>query len=76
MRQSIWLSCLKESIETTRDMGKLTPYLTPQGAEAKSVKKTSLTHLARIGHAFSRSWLRPFIQKHHTGTVDNVSLYS
>ena len=68
---------LKESKEPTkRAAGKITtPYLTTQRAEAKSVKKTSLTRLARIGHAFSRSWLRPFIQKYYTGTVDNVSLY-
>jgi len=49
-------------------------YLTTKRAEAEGIKEAAITDLAGIGDPFSGPWLRPLIQEHNLGTVDNVSL--
>lgn len=51
-------------------------YLATKGAKSEGVKEAALTNLASVGDSFSRPGLRPLIQEHNSGTVDNVGLDS
>lgn len=49
-------------------------YLATKRTETVWIKKASLTDFTSVCDSFSWPWLRPFIQKHHSGAVDNVGL--
>jgi hypothetical protein len=49
-------------------------YLTTKGTEAEGVQHAALIRLEGIGNSFGRLRLWPFIQKHNTRAIDDVSL--
>lgn len=48
--------------------------LAAKGTEAERIRETAAANLAGVDNAFSRPRLRPLVQKHDFGAVDNVGL--
>ena len=57
-----------------QDMIMVDNYLAGEGAEVEGLLEDPVTGQANVSRALERPGLRPWLQKHHFGTVDGVRL--